>query len=97
MLLKCHVLTKGRVQKKKEKKNVDRGRTLGGGGSGKIFAGPQFYCDFWKILCVVELTVTTEVGADLFNFGLTVGADLFNFGLTVYSTNAKAGLAPRAL
>ena len=25
------------------------------------------------------------------------GADLFNFGLTVYSTNAKAGLAPRAL
>ena len=33
-----------------------------------------------------ELTFTTEVGADL-----------FNFGLTVYSTNAKAGLAPRAL
>ena len=26
-----------------------------------------------------------------------VGADLFNFGLTVYSTNAKAGPAPRAL
>ena len=33
-----------------------------------------------------ELTFTTEVGADL-----------FNFGLTVYSTNAKAGLAPWAL
>ena len=22
---------------------------MGGGGSGKIFAGPQFYCDFWNI------------------------------------------------
>ena len=36
--------------------------------------------------CVIELTVIAEVGADL-----------FNFGLTVYSTNAKAGPAPRAL
>ena len=35
-------LAKGRVKK------VDWGHTLGGG-SGKIFAGPQFYCDFWKI------------------------------------------------
>ena len=34
--------------RKKTKKNVDRVRTLGGR-SGKIFAGPQFYCDFWKI------------------------------------------------
>ena len=30
-------------------------------------------------------------------FESTVGADLFNFGLTVYSTNTKAGLAPWAL
>ena len=30
-------------------------------------------------------------------FTAKVGADLFNFGLTVYSTNAKAGPAPRAL
>ena len=36
------------------------------------------------MLCYLyELTVTGEVGADL-----------FNFGLTVYSTNALAGLAP---
>ena len=25
------------------------GGALWGGGSGKIFAGPQFYCDFWQI------------------------------------------------
>ena len=43
------IFVKGRVQKKNPKKNVDRGRTLGGGGSGKIFAGPQFYCDFGKL------------------------------------------------
>ena len=36
--------------------------------------------------CLFEFTVTAKVGADL-----------FNFGLTVYSTNAKAGLAPWAL
>ena len=35
--------------KKINKQKVDQGRTLEEGGSGKIFAGPQFYCEFWKI------------------------------------------------
>ena len=41
---------------------------------------------FFVFWCVFELTFTTEVGANL-----------FNFGLTVYSTNAKAGPASWAL
>ena len=36
-------------RKKKPKKMWTGGALWGGGGSGKIFAGPQFYCDFWKI------------------------------------------------
>ena len=39
----------------------------------------------------------SKVKGALFLSQVFVGADLFNFGLTVYSTNAKAGLAPRAL
>ena len=45
---------------------------------------PQSFFVF--VFGVFELTITTKFGADL-----------FNIGLTVYSTNAKAGLAPRAL
>ena len=35
--------------RKKNQKKCGPGAHFGGGGSGKIFAGPQFYCDFWKI------------------------------------------------
>ena len=38
-----------RRRRKKQKKCGPRAHFGGGGGSGKIFAGPQFYCDFWKI------------------------------------------------
>ena len=36
-------------RKKNQKKCGPGAHFGGGGGSGKIFAGPQFYCDFWKI------------------------------------------------
>ena len=54
----------------------------GGEGSGPDLSKPNPYFEMSN----VEFTVTAEVGADL-----------FNFGLTVYSTNTKAGLAPWAL
>ena len=66
----------------------------GGGGSGPDPSKPNPYFEMSKWWTtggsgryyVFECTVTTKVGADL-----------FNFGLTVYSTNTKAGLAPQAL